>query len=113
MPLQMVAVLFFMPFFTYNALLAIALVWITNPITMPFIYYIEYITGNFLLMQESTLQIELTIEWFQTHLDDIFIALYVGAFFYSVVFGALGYFLTNILWRSSVKRAECKKRGKC
>ena len=109
MPLQMLAVILFAPFFRFNVPLAISLVWITNPLTMPFIYYIEYITGNFLLMQEGIGTIELSLDWFENNIGDIFIPLYVGAFFYSVVFSIGGYYLVDKLWIASVNRAKKKK----
>ena len=52
----------------------------------PAIYYIEYITGNALLGQPNLHGIELTLEWFSSNLDDIFIPLYTGALFYSTLF---------------------------
>ncbi len=111
MPLQMVAVVAVLPFFRFNALIGIAMVWITNPFTMPAIYYIEYITGNALLGQPNLHGIELTLEWFSTNLDAIFIPLYVGALFYSTLFAVLSYYLVNWLWIESVtKERENRKR---
>ena len=109
MPLQMLAVILIAPFFRFNVPLAISLVWITNPLTMPFIYYIEYITGNFLLMQEGIGTIELSLDWFENNIGDIFIPLYVGTFFYSVIFSIGGYYLVDKLWIASVNRAKKKK----
>jgi uncharacterized protein (DUF2062 family) len=110
MPLQMVAVLAVLPFFRFNALIGIAIVWITNPITMPFIYYVEYLTGNMLLMRESISGIELSVEWFTNNIDDIFIPLYVGAFFYSIVSAIFFYYLVNWLWIGSVHKEKKSKR---
>ncbi|MEA1920149.1 MAG: DUF2062 domain-containing protein [Campylobacterota bacterium] len=111
MPLQMVAVLAVLPFFKFNALIGIAIVWITNPVTMPMIYYVEYITGNALLMQESLQGIEISVDWFLEHLDDIFIPLYVGALFYSTVSAIFFYYLVNWLWIVSVRKAHRSKKS--
>jgi len=111
MPMQMLAVLFFIPFIKFNVPLAITLVWITNPFTMPFIYYIEYITGNFLTMGEGIQDIQITVKWFSDNFDNILIPLYVGAFFYSTLLAFIGYFLVNYLWMYSVCK-ENRSKGK-
>jgi len=45
MPFQMLVVIFAGIFVIFNVPLAISMVWLSNPITMPFMYYIEYKTG--------------------------------------------------------------------
>lgn len=112
MPMQMLAVLAVLPFFKFNVPIAISLVWLSNPFTMPFMYYIEYLTGNFLLMREGVATVELSMKWFQTNFDDIFIPLYVGAFFYSFAVSIAIYYLSNLCWMSSVRRAQEKKKSK-
>ncbi len=111
MPMQMVAVMFFIPFMRFNVPIGLAMVWITNPFTMPPLYYVEYITGNFLLMRNGLSNIEMSVEWFQNNLDDIFIPLYVGAFFYAFLLAVLGYFIINWCWIHSVKREKDSKEG--
>ena len=112
MPLQMLAVVAVLPFFRFNALIGIAIVWITNPITMPFIYYVEYLTGNVLLMQEGIADVELSMEWFSENLDNIFIPLYTGALFYSFVSAIFFYYLVNWLWIVSVRSDRSRKQDK-
>ena len=111
MPFQMAAVLLFIPFIKFNVPLAISLVWITNPFTMPFIYFIEYKTGSFLLMSDGIQNIAMTMSWFKTHFDDIVVPLYVGALVYSTLFATIAYFAVNLLWMRSVCK-ENKNRGK-
>ncbi len=110
MPMQMLAVVLISLFFRFNVPIAISLVWVTNPFTMPFIYYIEYLTGNFLLMQEGVHDIQMSMEWFQKNIGDIFIPLYLGTVFYSILFSIGGYYLVNWLWIISVNRAKKKKQ---
>lgn len=107
MPLQMVAVLFFTPFIRFNVPIAIIMCWITNPFTMPFIYYIEYLTGSFILGIE-TMPVSLSIEWFQENIKQILIPLYFGALIYSVILSALIYYLITHLWISSVNKDRKK-----
>jgi len=113
MPLQMLAVVLISPFFRFNVPIGVSLVWITNPFTMPFIYYIEYTTGNILLMQEGVNNIQMTLDWFKDNITDIFIPLYTGTLFYSLIFSVGGYYLVNWLWILSVgkeKKQKDKKR---
>ncbi len=107
MPMQMAAVLLFMPFFRFNVPIALAMCWITNPFTMPPMYFAEYHLGAFLLGME-TKSVELTLEWFSENLDAIFIPLYFGAAIFSVVFGFLGYWAVNYFWKSSVEKEKQK-----
>ena len=109
MPLQMLAVILIAPFFRFNVPIGVSLVWITNPFTMPFIYYIEYTTGNFLLMQEGVNEIQMTLDWFKDNIADIFIPLYTGTLFYSLIFSIGGYYIVNFLWIVSVEKAKKKK----
>lgn len=118
MPMQMVAVVLSTFAFRFNVPIAIAVVWLSNPVTMPPMYYMEYLTGNFLLGQEGLNDIELTMEWFSDHFYEILIPLYVGTSFYSVVVSTLIYFLVNWLWIKSVheekreRKAEHKRKIK-
>ena len=47
MPFQMLAVLAVTPFMRFNVPIAIAMCWLSNPFTMPPMYYMEYLTGCF------------------------------------------------------------------
>ncbi|MDF1877552.1 DUF2062 domain-containing protein [Sulfurimonas sp. SAG-AH-194-L11] len=109
MPMQMAAVLLFMPIFRFNVPLAIAMVWITNPFTMPPIYVIEYYTGSFFLGTHVQ-EVEMTLEWFSDNIDDIFIPLYTGALFYSITVSTAAYYLVNYFWEKSVHKDKKKHR---
>jgi len=106
MPMQMLAVMAVAPFFRFNVPIGVSLVWITNPFTMPVIYYVEYITGNFLLMQDGVCKVELTMQWFTDNIGNIFVPLYVGTTFYSVILSIGGYYLVNWLWAYSVRKEK-------
>ncbi|MDD2451148.1 MAG: DUF2062 domain-containing protein [Sulfurovum sp.] len=112
MPMQMVAVVLSSFAFRFNIPIAIAMVWLSNPITMPPMYYMEYLTGNFLLGQEGLDNIELTMEWFTENFDQILIPLYVGTSFYSVIVSTLIYFLVNWLWIKSVHEEKRERKAK-
>jgi len=102
MPFQMFAVLALTPFVRFNVPIAIAMVWLSNPVTMPPMYFMEYQTGLYLLNQPPLPNIEFTLDWFQNHINEIVVPLYLGTFFYSVVISILAFLLINILWIRSI-----------
>jgi len=107
MPFQMLAVLLFIPFLRFNVPVALIMCWVTNPFTMPFIYYIEYLTGSFFLNIE-TQNVHITPEWFQNNLQDIVFPLYLGAIFYSIVISWFAYYFLIHIWKKSVHKDRNK-----
>lgn len=112
MPMQMLAVMATTPFFRFNVPIAISMVWLSNPITMPPMYYMEYLTGNFILGREGLDDIELTMSWFTEHFDDILVPLYVGTAFYSIVVTGIIYVVLNRLWVTSVHSEKKERKEK-
>lgn len=112
MPLQMLAVLAVTPFLKFNVPIAISMVWLSNPITMPFMYYMEYQTGNFLLGREGLENIELTLDWFSENWNNILLPLYVGTLPYSLILSSIIYYIINKLWILSVQREKPHKFNK-
>ncbi len=111
MPMQMAAVVAVTPFIRFNVPIAIAMCWLSNPITMPPMYYMEYLTGSFILGMEPE-PVQMTLEWFKDNLSKIFIPLYVGTAFYSVFGSITAYYLVNWLWKLSVHKEKKKKTAK-
>jgi len=107
MPMQMAAVLLFMPLFRFNVPIALAMCWLSNPLTMPPMYYMEYELGSLILGIQAQ-PVELTLEWFSNNMDDIFIPLYFGTLIFSVVGSIAAYFGVNYLWKLSA----CKDKKK-
>ena len=110
MPMQMLAVMATTPFVRFNVPIAISMVWLSNPFTMPPMYYMEYLTGNFILGREGIEDIELTMSWFTAHFDDILVPLYTGTAFYSIVVSGIIYVVLNRLWVRSVKTEQEETR---
>ena len=112
MPMQMLAVLAMTPFFKFNVPIAISMVWLSNPITMPFMYYMEYQTGNYLLGIDGIETIEYTSDWLFNHFWEIFKPLYLGTAVYSIGVSTLIYYIINFLWIISVHKEKSNKRKK-
>ena len=111
MPMQMAGVMITTPLMRFNVPIGLATVWLSNPITYPPLWYLEYWTGNLILGYEGLDNIELTMQWFKENWDHIVLPLYVGTAFYSTVVAYLIYLLLNWLWKRSAKE-EWESRKK-
>jgi uncharacterized protein (DUF2062 family) len=88
-----------------NLPLSVGLVWVTNPLTVPAIFFIAYRVGALLIdVPVQDVQFALTIEWFQHGLLRVWKPLLVGCLLCGLFFGSLGYFVINVLWRLRVAR---------
>ena len=117
MPFQMVAAAICAVRFNANLPLSLVLVWISNPLTMPPMFYAEYLLGAWLLdMPASPFEYELSFEWLKDKLYEIGIPMYFGALVAGAVSSVIGYFGINAIWkRSTIRRwnkrvAERKRR---
>lgn len=89
-----------------NLPLAVALVWITNPLTMPIVYYVNYCIGAWLLQTDALRAPEkITTEWLGDQFMEILPSLALGSLVSAIVLAALGYLLTRLLWRWQVSRS--------
>jgi uncharacterized protein (DUF2062 family) len=99
-----------------NLPISVALVWITNPITIPPMFYSTYKFGAWILNEPpQELEFELSIEWMAQSLAGIWQPLLLGSLLCGVISAILGYLLMRGLWRWHIisniqKRKERKKR---
>lgn len=111
MPFQMVLVVGMIFFLKFNVPIALLILWFSNPLTMPFIYYAQYTTGVYLLDMDK-LVVELSLEWFENNFSNIFIPLYVGTLFYMLTLAPLVYFIIDFLWIRSVRTKHNLKQNR-
>ena len=107
MPFQMVLVAILTILFNVNFPIAFALIWLSNPVTMPFIYYFEYELGNILLNNKNA--IEFSFEHMHDNLAKIALSLYTGTLLVCIVFSILSVLLVNFLWIKEVKKKRKKR----
>ncbi|WDE03807.1 DUF2062 domain-containing protein [Thalassomonas viridans] len=94
-----------------NLPLSIALVWITNPLTMPAIFYFCYLVGTWVLgEQQQEFAFEATWQWVVDSLSTIGPAFILGCGVLAVVFSIIGYFGIQALWRHSVVKEWGKRK---
>lgn len=106
MPLQMLLVALLAIIFNVNLPITILLVWLSNPLTMPFIYYFEYELGNWLLNIKDP--IEFSFETMNENISEIALSLYVGTFVISTISAFLAVFILNLLWIKEVRKKRKK-----
>ncbi|WP_106477733.1 DUF2062 domain-containing protein [Phytohalomonas tamaricis] len=83
-----------------NLPLAVALVWVTNPLTMPVVFYMTYMAGTWLLNTPPRhMPDHLSAQWFATQLADIMPALFLGSLVCAITIGLTSNILIRLLWR--------------
>jgi len=104
MPFQMIAAAFVAIWFNANLPISVALVWISNPLTMPPMFYFNYLVGAFILNRPSVdYEFQLSWQWLSDKLVDVGIPLYVGSIVCAIVFSIVCYGLVQFLWKKKVR----------
>lgn len=94
-----------------NLPLSVAIVWITNPITMPAIFYACYVTGTWVLnTPKQAFSFEASWQWVIDSISTIGPAFLVGCGVLAVLFSFIGYFGIQSLWRYSVTKEWNKRK---
>lgn len=111
LPSQMIMAAGVAIMFGVNLPLSIALVWITNPITMPVIFYFTYKVGAWLMgTPTQSFHFELTWEFLFNQMSTIGPPFLLGCAVCAVLASLIGYFGIRGLWRYSVVRSWQKRR---
>lgn len=87
-----------------NLPISVGLVWLTNPITMPPIFYGTYQVGAWLLGTQDVLEFEMTMEWLQSSLSQIWWPLLFGSIVCGIIGAIVAYFGIRVCWAWSVGR---------
>lgn len=87
--------------FRVNLPLSAALVWVSNPLTMPPMFYFAYVVGAALLGETTSghIAFELSYEWLKTELVLIWKPFLLGCFIMGVISSLMGYMSIRGLWR--------------
>ncbi|MCZ2720219.1 DUF2062 domain-containing protein [Marinomonas sp. 15G1-11] len=102
MPFQMLAAVLCAVPFRANVPLSVALVWITNPITMPFVFYGNYLVGSLFVGTHTNKHFQLSVEWIWDKMEHIWLPLYVGSITTGLAIGLLAYIATMVIWKLHV-----------
>lgn len=113
MPLQMLPAAASAIALRINLPIAVALVWITNPLTMPPIMYGTYRFGAWLLDRPArNIDFTLSLENLLANLHDIWKPLLLGSFVTGVIAALLGYGLVRLSWRIYIVRQRAARAAR-
>ena len=88
-----------------NLPLAMIIIWISNPLTIPPMFFLTYKLGSYILnTQVSGFSVDLSWQWFAELGSDILLPLFLGSFICGTALGLIGYFFILSLWRWQVIR---------
>ena len=96
-------------YFRANLPVAVALVWITNPITMPPLFYFAYLVGLLVLnLPAATFSLDAVLS------GDILLPFLTGCLLIGIVCATVGYFGIDYFWRyyAANKWASRKQKRK-
>jgi len=95
--------------FRVNFPISVALVWITNPVTISPMYYFAYLVESWILgTPVQTFSVEYWLEW--RNWLDILAPLMVGGLVCGTICSALGYFAVQAIWRWNLVRRVRSRR---
>jgi len=98
-PFQMVIAAAGAILFSVNLPVSVVVVWLSNPITMPPLFYGCYLLGAWILQTPAQdFSFELSWHWLSQSLMHIWEPFLLGCFVAAVVGSVLGYFGMRILW---------------
>ena len=101
-------------YFRANLPISVALVWVTNPLTMPPMFYAAYIVGLITLGRDTPgADFEFTIDSVLASLGDIGGPFLFGCLILGIISSTAGYFGMKLFWRTIViKRWNARKNRK-
>ena len=97
-----------------NLPLSVALVWLTNPITIPPMFYFAYLVGTWIMGSPAdNFEFELSMEWLKNGFVLIWQPLLLGCFICGSLFALTGNITIRILWRMRIVRSwQARKRDR-
>lgn len=95
-----------------NLPISVGLVWITNPLTMPAMFYLAYRVGALIIeVPVQQLEFEMSMPWLRESFSAIWQPVVLGCAICGLFFGSLGFFVISMMWRwRVVTRWRARKR---
>lgn len=108
---HMLLAAFFAILFRANLPIAISLVWISNPVTIPPMFYFAYKLGGWIIgAKPEHFHFETNYHWFLHEFDHFAVPLIVGSLVCGITLAILGNIMVRLYWRYSVKSQWEKRR---
>jgi len=97
--------------FRVNIPVAVLSTWVSNPVTMAPMIYLEYKLGHSLLNTPlREFQFELSWDWVTHTFVTIWQPLLLGCFILGTAAAVIGYVALDLFWRSSIANYKSRKR---
>ena len=94
-----------------NIPVSVIFVWVSNPFTMPALFYSAYKFGAYLLgVQLQPFEFEFSLNWLFTELQDRWQPFLVGCLCSGALAGAAGYIIVQFYWRWYVSQVWTKRK---
>lgn len=88
-----------------NVPLSVLLVWITNPLTIPPMFYFAYLVGTWITGEPArNFEFQLTYEWLSLQIGSIGKPLLIGCFVIGSSCALIGYFSMRLFWNKRLSR---------
>jgi uncharacterized protein (DUF2062 family) len=91
-------------YFRANIPISVALVWLTNPITMPPLFYFAYQVGLWSMNLPASDGFDFSLTGMLSELGDVWQPFLMGCFVLGVTSAAVGYFVMKHFWAYHVKQ---------
>ncbi len=88
-----------------NLVISVMLVWISNPLTMPFMFYWNYRVVLWISGQSPELVANYDLDWWLNNIFHIWEFVLYGGILLGLLTGFAGFLLTRLFWRISVTRS--------
>ncbi|MFI3187677.1 MAG: DUF2062 domain-containing protein [Methylococcaceae bacterium] len=112
-PMQMVFAATGAIYYRANIPISVALVWITNPLTMPPLFYFAYKAGLWLMNLPSTTdETEFSLSSMFSGLADVWQPFLTGCLIMGIVSSAIGYFGMHYYWQYHIKKKWAERNEK-
>lgn len=113
-PGQMIVAAVMALLFASNLPVSVGLVWLTNPLTMPPIFYVTYRIGAWILGSDihSSAAFSWNLTALQSELQAIWWPLLLGSVLTGIVLSIVSYFAIQLFWVWHVNRAWRKRQQK-
>ncbi|HAZ79643.1 MAG TPA: DUF2062 domain-containing protein [Porticoccaceae bacterium] len=111
LPIQSLLVIALCFWIGANLPLAMLIIWMSNPITIPPMFFLTYKLGSSILGTElGEFAVTLNWQWFSQLGSEVLLPLFVGSLIAGTLLAIVGYFFVLFLWRWKViKNWEARK----
>lgn len=116
MPFQMIPAAALAIYFRANLPISVALVWVSNPLTMPPLFYFCYLVGTWILgAPTKAVEFQISWDWLTSELLAIWQPFLLGCVVVAATVSIAGYFGMHGFWRWHVirnweRRKQLRKR---